>query len=51
MPIIESYSHSGSLYFCPQQKTRPGRKTGRKIAIREPYISSDCENKAYLGLF
>jgi hypothetical protein len=51
MPMSGSYSHSGSLYFCPQQKTRPGRKTGPKTAIRELFISSDCKNKAHLGLF
>jgi hypothetical protein len=51
MPISRSYSRSGSGHFRPQPKTHPDPKTARKIAIRELFISSDCQNTADLGLF
>jgi hypothetical protein len=51
MPFAAPYSRSGSNHFNHQQKTYPSLRNGLKTRLCKRFISSDCQNTAYLGLF
>ena len=50
MPVNGPQTCSGSLFFRDRTITHPAPGSGRKTRLCERFNSSDCQNKADLGL-